>query len=396
MGKRYRIGTPEAQEYMRQYRNAPKGLSSFEPGVIASDAKEVVAFNIAKSFYQVHPEAFNLRLVEEKTGIKPEEARKRLLRMYQEKRFMLVKNSAVNVSGFALYYWAVKLREDTAPEERKDLMEWFQENDQICTGYMMEEGGDFAVWNGNHMRNLDNLIYGVLDKFRFRRCVEWVHVCPIRRLLRESSVNQFDTLPDRYRHYALTEEAEKKIAALRRGVDEKDLAILGALNRAPSGADLFDYEVLARLSGLDPKEMEKDFRHAVDEARVLIPMLYLNYASLGLKQRFYLVSLFENTPTFREDEIGDELEKDDRFVNIFEIADAHHAFLLSSYEGIEDGEGIRRKLLSYGEVKEVLLATSPRQFRRWTCRLDERLYEECVFTDDVLLDRSEEASHEDQ
>ena len=61
---------------------------------------------------------------------------------------------------------------------------------------MMKEGGDFDYFNGNHMRNFDNLIGGVLDQFRFRRCVEYVHICPVRRLVRESHVNQFDALKD--------------------------------------------------------------------------------------------------------------------------------------------------------------------------------------------------------
>lgn len=37
-----------------------KGMFFLEPGVVAKDTKEFVAFNIAKSFYQVYPEVFNL------------------------------------------------------------------------------------------------------------------------------------------------------------------------------------------------------------------------------------------------------------------------------------------------------------------------------------------------
>ena len=142
MEKQYKIGTDEQQAYLKDYNIAPKGCAFLEPGVVAKDAKEFVAFNIAKSFYQVYPEVFNL--------------------------FMLVSNSYVGIMGFGLYYWVVKLKKDTTKEEREELTKWFQENDQICTGYMMEEGGDFDYFNGNHMRNLDNLIYGVLDKFRPR------------------------------------------------------------------------------------------------------------------------------------------------------------------------------------------------------------------------------------
>ncbi len=391
MAKLYKVGTPEQQEYLHDYNFAPKGYAFFEPGIYGNDAKEFVAFNIAKSFYQVYPEVFNLAYIEKSTGIKSEEAKKRLKRLYDEKYMMLVKNSCVGVMGFGLYYWVVKLKKGTTPEQRKELTDWFQENDQICTGYMMEEGGDFDYYNGNHMRNLDNLIYGVLDKFRFREYVEYVHLTPVRRLIRESSVNQFDAKKD-FRHYFFAKETVKKAVALKKGMDEKDFALLEAINNAPSVAEMFDYDVLAKLSGLDATEMKKDLVHIVDETKTVIPMVYLDYRRLGIKQRFFLVSLFENTQSYRSEQIADELAEDPRFVNFFDFGDAHHNYMLSIYDELTDAEDIRQKLLGYAEVKEVKEALSPRQFRRWTARLDAEngLYEECVFTDDVLLDRSEE------
>ena len=391
MGKLYKIGTPEQQEYLRDYNFNPKGLAFSEPGVIGSDAKEFVAFNIAKSFYQVYPEVFNLPYVEKVTGIQAAEAKKRIKRLYDEKKIMLVKNSAVSIMGFGLYYWVVKLKDGISKKHRQEFTDWFQSNDQICTGYMMEEGGDFDYFNGNHMRNLDNLIYGVLDKFRFQEGVEYVHLCPVRRLIRESSVNQFDAR-EGFRHYFFDAEQVKKAVSLNRGMDEADFAIIEAINNAPSMAEMFDYAVLSRLSGLDGEEMKKDLCRVVDNDHGVIPMIYLNYRALGLRQRFYLVSLFENTQTWRSEQIADELSQDGRFVNFFDFSDAHHNFMLSTYEELVDSRLIRDKLLSYGEVKEVKEALSPRQFRRWTARLDSEsgLYEECVFTDDVLLDRSEE------
>ena len=391
MSKLYKIGTPEQQEYLRAYNFAPKGYAFLEPGIIGSDAKEFVAFNIAKSFYQVYPEVFNLSYVEKATGIKPAEAKKRLKRLYDEKMIMLVKNSCVGIMGFGLYYWVVKLTPNATPEERKEITDFFQNNDQICTGYPMLPGGDFDFFNGNHMRNLDNLIYGVLDKFRSKPYVEYVHLCPVRRLIRESSVNQFDA-KEGFRHYFFGADEAKKAASLKRGMDEKDFAIIEALNNSPTVAELFDYDVLSELSGLKADEMREDLVKAVDHDKAVIPMIYLNYRALGLHQRFYLVSLFENTPTWRSEEIADELAKDGRFVNFFDFADAHHNYMLSVYDELVDTAEIRERLLAYGEVKEVKEALSERQFRRWTARLDSEngLYEECIFTDDVLLDRSQE------
>ena len=49
---------------------------------------------------------------------------------------------------------------------------------------------------------------------------------------------------------------------------------------------------------------------------------------------------------------------------------------------------IRNLLDGYAEIEEILEADSPRQFRRWTARLDANkdMWEECIFTDDILQD----------
>ncbi len=160
MGKNYKIGTEESQAYLRDYTFAPKGYGFLEPGVVSTDSNDFVAYNIAKSFYQVHPEVFNLGYVEKVTGIKKEEVAKRLLMMYREHQIVLVFNPAVSIMGWSLYYWIVRLKKTATKAEREELTKWFQENDQVCTVYMMKEGGDFDYYNGNHMRNIDNLVAG--------------------------------------------------------------------------------------------------------------------------------------------------------------------------------------------------------------------------------------------
>ena len=64
--------------------------------------------------------------------------------------------------------------------------------------------------------------------------------------------------------------------------------------------------------------------------------------------------------------------------------------MLSSFNGLSDPEKLRAKLESYGEIEEVKVADSPRQFRRWVARLDDQngFWKECVFTDDFLQDRT--------
>ncbi|HAH94458.1 AsnC family transcriptional regulator [Dielma fastidiosa] len=386
---KYMIGSDEQQAYLNDYNWNVKGYSFFEPGVVSTDHKFYSAFNVAKSFYQIYPEVFNLPYIAAAVGLNQEDVKARLKKMYDNRQIMLVKNSCVGVLGFGLYYWIVKLKEGLGKEQRQEFVDWMQNNDQICTGYAMDAGGDFDFFNGNHMRNLDNLLGGVLDKFRFRDEVAYVHICPVRRLVRESHVNQFDA-KENFRKYFWSAEQKQKLLALQTAMDSYDLAIIEAINNTESVADMFDYDVLAKLSGLDAEEMKKDFVYLVEQTKSVIPMVYFNYRALGLKMHFYLVSMFQNTPTWRSEQICDELSLMPEFANIFDFADAHHNLMLSCYEEITDLDKIKAKLQSYGEIGEILEASSSRQLRRWTCRLDDEngLWEECVFTDDVLQDRT--------
>lgn len=63
--------------------------------------------------------------------------------------------------------------------------------------------GDFDFFNGNHMRVLDNLLADVIQPWKDRPEVEYVHLCPIRADVRESLVNQWDVPEDRYRKFIL-------------------------------------------------------------------------------------------------------------------------------------------------------------------------------------------------
>ena len=386
---KYMIGSDEQQAYLNDYNWNVKGYSFFEPGVVSTDHKFYSAFNVAKSFYQIYPEVFNLPYIAAAVGLNQEDVKARLKKMYDNRQIMLVKNSCVGVLGFGLYYWIVKLKEGLGKEQRQEFVDWMQNNDQICTGYAMDAGGDFDFFNGNHMRNLDNLLGRVLDKFRFRDEVAYVHICPVRRLVRESHVNQFDA-KENFRKYFWSAEQKQKLLALQTAMDSYDLAIIEAINNTESVADMFDYDVLAKLSGLDAEEMKKDFVYLVEQTKSVIPMVYFNYRALGLKMHFYLVSMFQNTPTWRSEQICDELSLMPEFANIFDFADAHHNLMLSCYEEITDLDKIKAKLQSYGEIGEILEASSSRQLRRCTCRLDDEngLWEECVFTDDVLQDRT--------
>lgn len=389
MAKAKKPVSPEETAQEAQPVRPVRGYGTLVPEVCGMDSEQMVAYNIAKSFYVTHPEVFNLNAVSAKLNVPAKLIKARLQIMIGQQLLMLVDNPSVMVSGFGLYYWVVKLKKDTPKEARDALTEWFQENDQICTGYMMEAGGEFDYFNGNHMRNLDNLISGVLSEFRYRDCVEWVHLCPVRRLIRESHVNQFDAAKDVGRYF-WGEAQLKSLLKAQNKLHEIDFKIIDALNNHEKISDMFDFQVLSKLSGLDAQKMEEGLSYAVEECKCQLPMLYFNYMALGLKMRFFLVDLFPNTYTQRAEQIVDELSEIPDWENIFDFGDSHHNLILSAYEGISDIDVLREKIRSYPEVMEIREALSPRQFRRWTSRLDSQhgYWEESVYTDDLFKDRT--------
>ena len=276
----YTLGSDQHQAWMKDYFFAPRGIGFVEPGTVGLDSAEFSAYNVAKSFYQNYPEVFNLAYVSEKTGIAPDEIKTRLKRMYDEHIIMFVMNPAVAVYGWGLYYWVVKLKDDASPEVKKKLSEWFQNKDDICTGYETE--GDFDYFNGNHMRVLDNLLADVIAPWRDMPEVEYVHLCPIRRDVRESNVNMWDAHGDGYRKFVWGKEQISALMKAQDLIDAKDFAIIDAINNTETVGDMLDYDVLANLSGLDAAQMKRDFMEICDNRRFIVPMIYLNHMKLGL------------------------------------------------------------------------------------------------------------------
>ena len=111
---------------------------------------------------------------------------------------------------------------------------------------------------------------------------------------------------------------------------------------------------------------------------------------LGLTMKCFLVRLFQNVPSWRKAQIADELSTNSSFNNIWEFSDSFYDYMLTSYNDITDIDALRALLEGYAEVEEIKEADSARQFRRWVARLDEQngYWEECVFTDDFLQDRT--------
>ncbi len=241
------------------------------------------------------------------------------------------------------------------------------------------------------MRVLDNLLSDVIAPWKENEYVDYVHLCPIRRDVRESNVNMWDVKGDGYRKHVWGKDQIKKLFEVQDKIDEIDFAIIDAINSTESIGDMLDYDVLAQLSGLDSETMKKDLIKIVDEKRIILPMIYLNFRALGLSMKMYLIRLFQIIPSARKAEIVDELSEIPELNNVLEFSDSLYDIMVTAYNELTDLDKIRDILDGYGEIEEIKEADTKRQYRRWVCRLDDEngYWEECVFTDDFLQDRTQ-------
>ena len=92
---------------------------------------------------------------------------------------------------------------------------------------------------------------------------------------------------------------------------------------------------------------------------------------------------------FRKCQITDELSTIGEF-NTSIVSDAYYDILVYAYNEISDIDALRSRINSYSEVEDIDEGDITRRYRRWTCRLDDQndFWEECVFTDDFLQDRT--------
>ncbi|MDD3308329.1 MAG: AsnC family transcriptional regulator, partial [Acetobacterium sp.] len=239
----YLLGTSEQQSWLKDYYFAPKGLAFLEPGVVPADDVRMSAFNVAKSSYQIRPDVFNMAYLTQAVGLDKEEIIQRIKRLYEQKLIVFVKNTALSLYGFGLYFWVVKLHEDAPAQAKAELSQWFQNKDDICTGF--ECNGDFDFYNGNHMRVLDNLLADVIEPWKNRPEVKYVHLCPIRRILRESHANMWDSPGDTFREVVWGPGQVEKLTSIQTKMDLLDFKILQALNNKRPMEDYFDYKVLS-------------------------------------------------------------------------------------------------------------------------------------------------------
>lgn len=254
-------------------------------------------------------------------------------------------NPATQVYGWGLYYWLVKLKQNTTKEEKQKLSDWFQNKDDICTGYVCD--GDFDYCNGNHMRVLDNLLADVIGPWKNNPEVEFVHLCPIRRDIRESHVNMWDACGDGYREVVWGKGEMEKLAKVQDKMDLTDLKILQALNTKRPMEDFFDFKVLKDISGLDPDEMLAGIKEVVEQKRIIVPMFYFNFMKLGLTNHMFVIRLFQTIPDYRKAEIADELSRIGEFNTVFEFSDSFYDISVWAYNETTDIKGSCQDIVGF-------------------------------------------------
>lgn len=268
------------------------------------------------------------------------------------------------------------------------MLTGIKKKDDICTGYQCE--GDFDFFNGNHMRVLDNLLSDVIEPWKHNPEIEYVHLCPVRRDVRESHINMWDAPNGTYRKQFWGEGQIEKLAKLQDKMDKDDLKLFVALNKERPMDQFFDYDVLADISGLDAKDMRDGIVEIVEEKRIIVPLFFLNFMKLNLTNHYFIIRTFQNLECCRKAEIVDEISNIKEFNSVIEFSDSFYDILVSAYNEVSDIDALRDKLNEFSEIEEIKEADVDRQFRRWVCRLDEEtgFWEECVFTDDFLEDRT--------
>lgn len=388
----FMLGSKNQLKWKQKYFFGPRGIGFLEPGIVGLDDAKMSAYNVAKSSYQIHPDVFNIDYLSKATGLTKKDIIKRMHRLYDEHLIMFVMNPATQVYGWGLYYWFVKLKEGTSKEAKSELSEWYQNKDDICTGY--ETKGDFDFFNGNHMRVLDNLLVDVIEPWKNKPEVEFVHICPIRRDVRESHVNMWDAPQDLFRKAYWGKGQLEKLAKIQDKMDANDLKLFEALNAVRPVEEYFDFDVLSRISGLDAEEMLNGMKEIIEEKRILVPVFFLNFMKLNLTNHMFVLRTFQNIPDFRKSQIVDDFTQIPEFNVVLEFSDSFYDILVCAYNEISDIDGLRNEIYKYAEIEEIKEADIIRQYRRWVCRLDDKngFWEECVFTDDFLEDRTDKNS----
>lgn len=371
-------------DWRDHYRLPPRGIGHLEPGMVDAASSEMLAFRIAKALYQTRPDVFNLGWLTKETGLTKNDLITRIRSLYDRRLLMLAAIPAVQVFGQGLYYWFARFRPGTLRGVKDAAAASYQHNGAIWNG--LETVGAFDSVLGACPPTLDQLIWEILVPVARNDQSEWIRVCPVSRALRSEHMNLWDAPEGRYRVYEWGLEEPKALLNVQRQMDEADIRLVLALNRMRPPQDYFDFRVLAEVSGLDAAVLQRGIECMMQEARQLVPVVYLNWQKMGLTQTILAVRLRRNVPVDCRSRLADDLAAIPEFHTVWQFADAHYDLGLIACTQTTDIAALRRTIKEFDEVDLIDEAEAHRQYRCFGCSLDDasNMWEQCIAFDGAL------------
>ncbi len=364
------LKTSEEEQYMfNQYR----GYGFRLPQNISEWNKVKVQLVIGTiQFAGANHDLLNKETVAQQLNLGIDEVTKRIVRMYNDHLLLVPTDAALQTVGFALFYMVVKLKKGTSDKRKQEISAMIRDNDYACTSF--ETAGDYDFFLGAHITTIDNLYKTVLKELYALPELEELTLLPVQRMLRQERLNHWDMKTDLWREAALIEGELDKLAAIQSALDKTDLKILEVLMKKREITEYLNVNFLSKK-----KEAGEAILRTLDEKRLFVSPVFLNWMKLNYKPYFFVVKFNEKTDCDKKIELSDHLvETYPEFNLALQVTDTYYDLFLGSYQGLANVEAVKKALKETPGVEDVREMVATRQHRMWTTKLSEENWGECV------------------
>jgi len=362
----------------KYYWDPAKGYSQSIPMASLYLKKEyTAAYAVAKVTKTA--DIVNLDYVSKKVGISKEDAAKRINRMFDEKLIRLTADSPVDARGFGLYYCAVKLKKSATPKQKEQLSNVMQNEDHVCTGY--EVAGDFDFVPAFHVTTLEMTEKYVRSHFDKTGLVESYQLLPVQRILRQERINHWGAPVSMWNKVVYAPQEMEKLAKIQNKLDLTDLKIIQAMMENRPAKDYYNWDYIAKKTGLQKNALIKGLETAWAERMFVLPV-YMNWMKLGYTNHLFLVKIDRKVNSAEKIAIGDQLAQNDSFNMVMQFNDCEFSYMLGAWTKITDIDALRKEIKGIKGVELVKEVDMTRQWRQWTCRLDDKNWDYCKYCTD--------------
>ncbi|MCD6183968.1 MAG: hypothetical protein J7K01_06675 [Thermovirga sp.] len=359
----------EGQYMFNQYR----GYSFRLPANIAEWSKVKVQLVIGTiQFAGTNPNLINMEAIAKDLNLGLDDVSHRIGRMYDDHLLLIPTDAALQTVGFGLFYMVVKLKKGTSPERKHEISAMVRDNDYLCTSYETE--GDYDFFCGAHVTTIDNLYKNILRYFYDLSEMEELTLLPVQRMLRQERVNHWDMKKEFWRETALINEEFEKLGKIQTALDDTDIQIIQSMTKKK---DIIDYINVSFLS--KKKEEGKKLLRMLDEKKLFICPVFLNWMKLNYQPYFFVIKFNEKIDSDRKLALADEIVENNPEFNIaLQVSDTYYDLFLGTYQGLSDIKTVRGILQSIDEIVEIKEMSAIKQHRIWTVKLAEENWGECV------------------